>query len=219
MRGARSVGSASGSLAAEAAEATEVAEAADFADAADFAEAADLEDAADAADFAEFRGLGGCGVIARVAYTRCRIAFMSPAAVPAPSPHQSTPRRASEIFRFRQRPDPTAGETRRRRSDSVPGLPLEVDQHDLEEPRREQLLALRDLRRGLERVSPRRRGHGGQQVAVDREALVRELDELIAALDRRVPRVERAGEASIARDAAALREKAIRRLAELSGDA
>jgi hypothetical protein len=45
--------------------------------------------------------------------------------------------------------------------------------------------------------------------------LVRELRELIAALDRRLPRVEQAGEASIARDAAALREKAVARLAEL----
>jgi len=47
--------------------------------------------------------------------------------------------------------------------------------------------------------------------------LVRDLHELIAALDRRVPRVERAGEASIARDAAALRSKARKRLAELEG--
>jgi hypothetical protein len=46
--------------------------------------------------------------------------------------------------------------------------------------------------------------------------LTRELEELIAALDRRVPRVERAGEATIAREAAALREKAVDRLAELA---
>lgn len=46
-------------------------------------------------------------------------------------------------------------------------------------------------------------------------ALARELEELIAALDRRVPHVERAGEAAIARDAAALRAKAASRLAEL----
>ena len=46
--------------------------------------------------------------------------------------------------------------------------------------------------------------------------LVRELQELIEALDRRVPRVEQAGEASIARDAAALRRKAMKRLAELT---
>ena len=43
----------------------------------------------------------------------------------------------------------------------------------------------------------------------------RELQELIAALDRRVPQIERAGEAAIAGDAAALRSQAIKRLAEL----
>jgi hypothetical protein len=48
--------------------------------------------------------------------------------------------------------------------------------------------------------------------------LARELEELIAALDRRVPRVEQAGEAAIARDAAALRAKAVARLAELVND-
>ena len=41
-------------------------------------------------------------------------------------------------------------------------------------------------------------------------------EELIAALDRRLPRIEQAGEAAIARDAAALRAKAIDRLAELT---
>ena len=46
--------------------------------------------------------------------------------------------------------------------------------------------------------------------------LARELEELIAALDRRVPRVEQAGEARIAHDAAALRAKAVDRLAELA---
>jgi hypothetical protein len=45
--------------------------------------------------------------------------------------------------------------------------------------------------------------------------LMRELEELIAALDRRVPRVAQAGEALIAREAAALRAKAVERLAEL----
>lgn len=50
------------------------------------------------------------------------------------------------------------------------------------------------------------------------QELTRELEELIAALDRRVPCVERAGEAAIARDAAALREKAVNRLAELTHD-
>jgi len=44
---------------------------------------------------------------------------------------------------------------------------------------------------------------------------VRELQELIAALDRRVPQVQRAGEASIAREAAALRSRALKRIEEL----
>ena len=46
--------------------------------------------------------------------------------------------------------------------------------------------------------------------------LARELEELIAALDRRVRRVEQAGEAEIARDAAALRAKAVDRLSQLA---
>lgn len=54
-------------------------------------------------------------------------------------------------------------------------------------------------------------------MAVTTSQLVRELEELIAALRRRVPRVEQAGEAAIARDAEALRAKAIERLAELAG--
>jgi hypothetical protein len=52
-------------------------------------------------------------------------------------------------------------------------------------------------------------------MAVSAHDLTRELEELIAALDRRVPRVEQAGEAAIARDAAALRAKAFERLATL----
>jgi len=55
-------------------------------------------------------------------------------------------------------------------------------------------------------------------MAVNPRELTRELEELIAALDRRVPRVEEAGEAAIARDAAALRAKAFNRLAELAAD-
>jgi hypothetical protein len=48
--------------------------------------------------------------------------------------------------------------------------------------------------------------------------LVRRLLELIAALDRRVPHVERPGEAAIARDAAALKVLALKRIAELERD-
>jgi hypothetical protein len=51
--------------------------------------------------------------------------------------------------------------------------------------------------------------------SIDRARALRHLTELVAALDRRVGHVERAGEAAIARDAAALREKALKRISEL----
>ena len=52
-------------------------------------------------------------------------------------------------------------------------------------------------------------------MAVTRDRLVRELLELIDAIDRRVPHVEREGEIEIARDAEALKAKAVKRIAEL----
>jgi hypothetical protein len=55
-------------------------------------------------------------------------------------------------------------------------------------------------------------------MAMSASKLTRELEELIAALDSRMPHVERAGEVTIARDAAALRAKAVARLAELLDD-
>jgi hypothetical protein len=55
------------------------------------------------------------------------------------------------------------------------------------------------------------------RVPVSDHELRRELRELIVALDRRVPRVEQAGEVSIARDAALLRAKAVQRLVEIEG--
>jgi hypothetical protein len=69
------------------------------------------------------------------------------------------------------------------------------------------------LWRGLERLTARDDAEGSHSMAMTE--LARELEELIAALDRRVPRVEQAGEAEIARDAAALRAKAVDRLAKL----
>jgi hypothetical protein len=48
-----------------------------------------------------------------------------------------------------------------------------------------------------------------------RTRTIRELRELVAALDRRVPQVHKLGEASIARSAAALRAAATKRIEEL----
>ena len=47
------------------------------------------------------------------------------------------------------------------------------------------------------------------------QTLLHDLLELVAALDRRVPRLERVGERDIARDAQGLRRAALKRIAEL----
>ena len=56
-------------------------------------------------------------------------------------------------------------------------------------------------------------------MAVSLTDVARRLRELIVALDQRAPRAERAAEADIARDAAALREHAVNRLAEIADQA
>jgi hypothetical protein len=48
-----------------------------------------------------------------------------------------------------------------------------------------------------------------------RPTVLDDLRELVAALDRRVPRLEREGECDIARDASDLRAAALRRIREL----
>jgi hypothetical protein len=55
----------------------------------------------------------------------------------------------------------------------------------------------------------------GAQRKDDPQALISHLRELIAALDRRAPHIEGHGEMEIAREAAALKARAIARLAEL----
>jgi hypothetical protein len=54
-----------------------------------------------------------------------------------------------------------------------------------------------------------------QEMNADRADVIARVRELIEALDRRVPQLEREGEAAIARDAAALKQKALQRIAEL----
>ena len=56
------------------------------------------------------------------------------------------------------------------------------------------------------------------QDRVVRQELVRDLQELIAALERRVPHIDRLGETEIAHDAATLKCKAEKRLAQLAAD-
>jgi|RhiMethySRZTD1v2_1073278.scaffolds.fasta_scaffold31943_5 hypothetical protein len=53
-------------------------------------------------------------------------------------------------------------------------------------------------------------------MAVSAKELRRALDELIATLDRRLPRIDGVGESAIARDAGALRARAVTRLGQLA---
>jgi hypothetical protein len=55
--------------------------------------------------------------------------------------------------------------------------------------------------------------------AKERSRALRHLHDLIAALDRRVPQVQRLGEGAIAEAAAALRSEALKRIEELEGEA
>ncbi len=61
----------------------------------------------------------------------------------------------------------------------------------------------------------RNQEHSERAMSSIQRRAVRHLRELIAALDRRLPQVERVGEATIAREAAALRADAVRRIVEL----
>ena len=97
-------------------------------------------------------------------------------------------------------------------------LSIVIDRDESKESRRRQLLALHDMWRDLEWYPFRNPFAGGTSMAVTATEAVRELLELIAALDRRVPCIERAGEAAIARDAAELRTRAMKRIEKLEGD-
>jgi hypothetical protein len=84
-------------------------------------------------------------------------------------------------------------------------------------------LALLSLSRGLERGSSNTSTRTTVMTmtpdttsgASSRAQTVRELHELIAALDGRVPHVERVGEISIAQAASALKREALKRIEEL----
>jgi hypothetical protein len=95
-------------------------------------------------------------------------------------------------------------------------MPIRFNYDDDQEPDREHVLALHQLRRDLERRPFGSPSAGAVGPMTRRDVdLARELRELVEALDRRVPRVEQAGESAIASDAAALRAKAVARLSEL----
>lgn len=94
-------------------------------------------------------------------------------------------------------------------------LSIVIHRDEGQESRRGHLLALHVMRRNLEWKPYREQFAGGTSMAVTTTDAIGELLELIAALDRRVPRVERAGEAGIAREAAELKNRAMKRIEEL----
>ena len=94
-------------------------------------------------------------------------------------------------------------------------LRVHGDDHQGCDASRRQLLAVHGLRRYLERVASGGAPARETPVEMTSTRVVRQLRELIAALDRRMPQVLRAGEASIARDAAALRARALKRIEAL----
>jgi len=104
---------------------------------------------------------------------------------------------------------------------------VSIDHDHGQDPGHCQLLALFTLWRGLESRSPNDGDDSTVETMTDQRTTgknrhartVRELYELIAALDRRVPQVQRVGEVSIARAAAALRVEALKRIQELERDA
>lgn len=57
----------------------------------------------------------------------------------------------------------------------------------------------------------------GENTTAEVQEMLSDLTELIAALDRRVPRLERIGEAQIAQDAADLRERALNLIQRIEG--
>jgi hypothetical protein len=100
---------------------------------------------------------------------------------------------------------------------------VRIDRLDSQDAGYEQLLALLSMRRNLESRSSNEPGTTLEAMTIEqtiakhapRARTIRGLQELIAALDRRVPRVEREGEISIEHAAAELRIEALKRIEEL----
>ena len=152
-------------------------------------------------------------------------AFLSPAAISVTCLSKAIPE-AMPDGKFR--PDRSSNDLERQRcwtlATHVSILHFDINRVDRQESRREQLLALFSLRRGVESGS----SHKPASTAVatmmptattpesSRAQTLRQLRELMAALDRRVPQLERVGEVAIARAAAVLKSEALKRIEELT---
>ena len=98
---------------------------------------------------------------------------------------------------------------------TLPRLPFPSSRPVVEGISRQRLTVPRPFtRRGLSDRALQMSQYQSMKTRSD-QTLVHDLRELIAALDRRVPRLERDGERDIAHDAQALRRAALKRIAEL----
>ena len=101
-------------------------------------------------------------------------------------------------------------------------MPIDGDELGGEAADITKLLALHGLRRGVESEPA---DHFGTEVVaevtpedVDTKTTIVQLVELIAAIDRRLPQVQRAGEAAIANAAMHLKTEAAKRIVELEAE-
>ena len=145
----------------------------------------------------------------------CATAFLSPALIPGqPSPKQK--REGNGQLRS----IPNAAR-RGAEAQSPAGVPeMRIARHQLrgETPEREQLLAMLEMRRCVEPVATDRARRALPMTAHPAAFLsdvAVQLQELIEAIDRRLPQVQRAGEATIANAAVRLRLEAVKRLGEI----
>ena len=152
-------------------------------------------------------------------------AFLSVAVILATSSPEHILWRPSAVSRLHRKSNEPA-ERRRSVAAVLPILYLGNHRNDSQDSDGRELLALSRLRRDLDACSTADSDvrtvapviNPTAAVPTDRARIVRELHELIAALDRRVPQVHRLGELAIARAAAALRGEALKRIEELEGE-
>lgn len=102
-------------------------------------------------------------------------------------------------------------------------MPIDGDELRGEAADIAKLLALHGLRRGVESEPADPLGtevvaEVTREKAVETKTTIVQLSELIAAIDRRLPQVERAGEAVIANAAMRLRTEAAKRIVELEAE-
>jgi hypothetical protein len=105
----------------------------------------------------------------------------------------------------------------------VPEVPIEGHQLRGEAADLEQLLAMHGVRRSVEpepalEPGPTMVAEVRSEYIVEKRTAIVQLVELIAAIDRRLPQVERAGEAAIANAAMHLRIEATKRIVELEAE-